>query len=68
MGNKFYFVDVNWGIKRDRNNFNCIFLKRSNKNNEFCNIIHRVFKRDMVKINFCQRHVKKRSDCKYLLY
>ena len=25
----------------------------------FCNIIHRVFKRDMVKISACKRHVKK---------
>jgi len=36
------------------------------KNNVFCNIIHRVFKRDMVKISACKRHVKKCNDCKYL--
>ena len=42
------------------------FLYRSNKNNVLCNIIHRVFKSDVVKISACKSHVKKCNDCKYL--
>jgi len=48
------------------NNFNRIFfLYRSNKNNVFCNIIHRVFESDVVKISSCKMHVKKCNYCKY---